>query len=108
MSALHTPAITPGLAAFQIAGTSMAPTLCDGDIVTCRLLDTPETVINGELYAVKTRHDGVFVKYARKVYNARGRVGALTLLSADPACEPFEVEMGPDARVYRVLQVVKP
>jgi signal peptidase I len=92
------------LSPFRIWGDCMTPTLQEGDLVLCARLDTPETVVNGELYAVHCEH-GYFVCRARKAYNTRGRVGALILCYDNTAHEPFDIETGPGTTIYRVVMV---
>jgi phage repressor protein C with HTH and peptisase S24 domain len=91
------------LVAFTIKGRSMEPVINDKDIVVCRAVDTISDIKDNEIYAV--RSDGkVNVKYVQKIFNARGRVTGLKLISANYFDhDPFEIEVNETTALYKVI-----
>jgi hypothetical protein len=92
-----------GLVAFTIKGRSMEPVINDRDIVVCRAIDQVTDIKDNEIYAVRT--DGkVNVKYVQKIFNSRGRITALKLISANYFDhDPFEVEVNETTALYKVI-----
>jgi phage repressor protein C with HTH and peptisase S24 domain len=91
------------LVAFTIKGRSMEPVINDKDIVVCRAVDSVTDIKDNEIYAV--RSDGkVNVKYVQKIFNARGRITGLKLISANYFDhDPFEIEVNETTALYKVI-----
>jgi phage repressor protein C with HTH and peptisase S24 domain len=76
--------------ALQVSGDSMAPTLHDGDLVICRLLEAGRwaDATNGEVYVLASQNRGLQVK---RVQNRLAQ-GYFRCLSDNPAHSPFDLE----------------
>jgi hypothetical protein len=95
-----------GLVAFQIEGNSMDPVIKHSDIVVCRSVDNLNDIRDNEIYAVRSSGN-VWVKYVQKVYNNRGRVVRLKLISANYFDhDPFEEEVNETTRLYKVVRKI--
>lgn len=95
-----------GLVAFQIEGQSMDPVIRHGDIVVCRSVDNLSDIRDNEIYAVRSSGN-VWVKYVQKVFNNRGRVTRLKLISANYFDnDPFEEEVNETTRLYKVVRKI--
>lgn len=93
-----------GLVAFPINGNSMEPVINDGDIVICRELNGLHEVKDNQIYAIRSK-GSVWVKYVQRVFNSRGRVTSLKLLSANYLeYDPFVEEVDEYSRLYRVVR----
>ena len=95
-----------GLVAFQINGNSMEPVIRHGDLVVCRPVENISDLKDNDIYAVKS--DGnVWVKYVQKVYNTRGRVTRLKLISANYFDhDPFEEDVNETTRIFKVVRKI--
>ncbi len=94
-----------GLVAFPIKGNSMEPVIYSGDIVICREVDDVRDIKDNEIYAVKSS-GSVWVKYVRRVYT-HGRLTHLRLISANYLeYDPFEEEVNPTTRLYKVISKI--
>jgi Peptidase S24-like len=91
------------LVAFTIKGRSMEPVINDRDIVVCRAIDSAADIKENEIYAV--RSDGkVNVKYVQKIFNQRGKITGLKLISANYFDhDPFEIEVNETTALYKVI-----
>ena len=91
------------LVAFTIKGRSMEPVINDKDIVVCRAIDSVTDIKDNDIYAV--RSDGkVNVKYVQKIFNQRGRITGLKLISANYFDhDPFEIEVNETTALYKVI-----
>lgn len=95
-----------GLVAFQIEGNSMDPVIKHGDIVVCRAIENLNDIRDNEIYAVRSSGN-VWVKYVQKMYNNRGRVSKLKLISANYFDnDPFEEEVNETTRLYKVVRKI--
>lgn len=95
-----------GLVAFQIEGNSMDPVIKHGDIVVCRSVENLNDIRDNEIYAVRSSGN-VWVKYVQKMYNSRGRVNRLKLISANYFDnDPFEEEVNETTRLYKVIRKI--
>jgi len=95
-----------GLVAFPINGNSMEPVILDGDIVICKQINSPREVKDNEIYAVKA-NGSLWVKYVKKLYDARGRVDHLRLISANYLeHDPFNEDVNEYTRLYKVISRV--
>jgi len=95
-----------GLVAFPINGNSMEPVILDGDIVICKQINSPREVKDNEIYAVKN-NGALWVKYVKKLYDARGRVDRLRMISANYLeHDPFDEDVNEYTRLYKVISRV--
>lgn len=95
-----------GLVAFQINGNSMEPILKNNDLVVCRFIENIADLKDNEIYAVKS-NGKVWVKYVQKITNARGRVIALKMISANYFDhDPFEEEVNESTALYKVIRKI--
>jgi hypothetical protein len=95
-----------GLVAFQIEGNSMDPVIKNNDIVVCRSLENINDIRDNEIYAVRS-NGNVWVKYVQKMYNNKGRLHRLKLISANYFDnDPFEEEVNETTRLYKVVRKI--
>ncbi|MBL7828330.1 MAG: S24 family peptidase [Saprospiraceae bacterium] len=95
-----------GLVAFQIEGNSMDPVIRNSDIVVCRSVENLNDIRDNEIYAVRS-NGNVWVKYVQKLYNNRGRIVRLKLISANYFDnDPFEEEVNETTRLYKVVRKI--
>lgn len=95
-----------GYVAFPIEGNSMEPIISNGDIVISREVSGVHDVKDNEIYAVKTR-ENVWVKYVQRIYNQRGRITHLKLLSANHLeHDPFLEEINDHVKLYKVVRKI--
>jgi len=96
----------PGLVAFQIEGNSMDPVIKHSDIVVCKSVENLNDIRDNEIYAVRS-NGNVWVKYVQKVFNNRGRITRLKMISANYFDnDPFEEEVNETTRLYKVVRKV--
>lgn len=96
----------PGLVAFQIEGNSMDPVIKHNDIVVCKSVENIADIRDNEIYAVKS-NGNVWVKYVQKLYNNRGRVTRLKMISANYFDnDPFEEDVNETTRLYKVVRKI--
>ncbi|MCB0527132.1 MAG: S24 family peptidase [Saprospiraceae bacterium] len=95
-----------GLVAFQIDGNSMDPVIRHGDIVVCKSVENLNDIRDNEIYAVRS-NGSVWVKYVQKIFNNRGRITRLKLISANYFDnDPFEEEVNETTRLYKVVRKI--
>lgn len=95
-----------GLVAFQIDGDSMDPVIKNKDIVVCKVIDSVNDIRDNEIYAVKSSGN-VWVKYVQRIYNAKGRVSRLKMISANYFDnDPFEEDVNETTRLYKVIRKI--
>ena len=95
-----------GLVAFQIEGSSMDPVIKHNDIVVCKSVENLNDIRDNEIYAVRSSGN-VWVKYVQKIYNNRGRIVRLKLISANYFDnDPFEEEVNESTRLYKVVRKI--
>ena len=93
-----------GLVAFPIEGNSMEPEIMNSDVVICREVRSIHEIKDNEIYAVKN-NGSVNVKYVQKIYNKKGRLAELKLISANHLeHDPFTVEVNELTRLYKVTR----
>ena len=91
-----------GLVAFPIEGNSMEPVINDGDLIICRELQSLHEIKENEIYAVKS-NGSLWVKYVKRIFNDRGRITGLKLISANSLeFDPFSEEVNEYTRLYKV------
>jgi len=96
----------PGLVAFQIDGNSMDPVIRNGDIVVCKSVENLNDIRDNEIYAVRSSGN-VWVKYVQKIFNNRGRIVRLKMISANYFDnDPFEEEVNETTRLYKVTRKI--
>ncbi|MBV6442138.1 MAG: S24 family peptidase [Haliscomenobacteraceae bacterium CHB4] len=96
----------PGLVAFQIEGNSMDPVIKHNDIVVCKSVENLNDIRDNEIYAVRS-NGSVWVKYVQKIFNNRGRITRLKLISANYFDnDPFEEEVNETTRLYKVVRKI--
>jgi hypothetical protein len=95
-----------GLVAFPIEGDSMEPLIQDGDVIICRQISGFHEVKDNQIYAVKN-NGSLWVKYVQRMYDSRGRVHQLKLISANYLeYDPFVEDVNEYTRLYRVIRKV--
>ena len=93
-----------GLVAFPVEGNSMEPVIADGDIVICREINGVNDIKDNEIYAIKN-NGALWVKYVQKIFNNRGRIHRLRLISANNLeFDPFEEEVNEYTRLYKIIR----
>lgn len=93
-----------GLVAFPVEGDSMNPVISDGDIVVCREVSSLNDIKDNEIYAVKS-NGALWVKHVQRIFNNRGRVQRLRLISANNLeFDPFEEEVNEYTRLYKLIR----
>jgi hypothetical protein len=96
----------PGLVAFQIEGNSMDPVIKHNDIVVCKSVENLNDIRDNEIYAVRS-NGSVWVKYVQKIYNNRGRITRLKMISANYFDhDPFEEDVNETTRLYKVVRKI--
>jgi hypothetical protein len=96
----------PGLVAFQIEGNSMDPVIKHNDIVVCKSVENLNDIRDNEIYAVRS-NGNVWVKYVQKIFNNRGRITRLKMISANYFDnDPFEEEVNETTRLYKVVRKI--
>lgn len=95
-----------GLVAFQIEGNSMEPVIKHADIVVCKSVENLSDIRDNDIYAVRS-NGNVWVKYVQKIYNNRGRIARLKMISANYFDhDPFEEEVNESTRLYKVIRKI--
>lgn len=95
-----------GLVAFQIEGNSMDPVIRHGDIVVCKSVENLNDIRDNEIYAVRSNGQ-VWVKYVQKIFNNRGRIVRLKMISANYFDnDPFEEDVNETTRLYKVVRKI--
>lgn len=95
-----------GLVAFPIKGNSMEPVILDDDIVICKEVSSLREVRDNEIYAVKN-NGSLWVKYVQKIYDRKGRIHRLKMISANYLeHDPFEEDINEYTRLYKVISRV--
>ncbi|MCP4439168.1 MAG: S24 family peptidase [Aureispira sp.] len=98
----HIPGMQGEHVAFNINGDSMSPTIANGDMVICRVLDSSEKIHENEIYAIVT-NNSVFVKRVQKVYNTKKELTKLKLISDNYLeHDPFTVSLRDVRRLLKV------
>ena len=93
-----------GLVAFPISGNSMEPVVMDNDMVICRQIAGAHEIKDNKIYAVKN-NGSLWVKYVQKMFNKKGRVVKLKLISANHLeHDPFVEEVNEHTRLYEVIR----
>ena len=91
------------LVAFTIKGRSMEPVINDRDIVVCRPIESVNDIKHNDIYAVRSEGK-VNVKYVQKIFNTRGKITGLKLISANYFdYDPFEIEVNETTALYKVI-----
>ncbi|MCF0198193.1 MAG: helix-turn-helix transcriptional regulator [Bacteroidaceae bacterium] len=97
----------PGIQAeafFPVTGSSMDPTIENGDIIGVKRLDSLERIRPNDIYLIFTTDSERMVKRIRSVDPAEAW---LTLHSDNPVYEPFLVLKSQIASVYRVICLIR-
>ena len=95
-----------GLVAFPIEGNSMEPVINDGDLIICRELQSLHEIKENEIYAVKS-NGALWVKYVKRIFNDRGRITGLKLISANSLeFDPFEEEVNAVSYTHLTLPTI--
>lgn len=93
-----------GLVAFPVDGNSMEPVISNGDILICRQISGAHEIKDNEIYAIKS-NGALWIKHVQKIQNAKGRVSALRLISANNLeFEPFEEDVNEHTRLFKVIR----
>lgn len=84
-------------------GDAMAPRICRGYLLALRRMPMDSVIINGEIYVVDTKSQGMFLR--RLVDNGNG----LTFISENPEEFPdFELPYSDVINIFRVVGVLIP
>jgi len=76
------------------------------DIVVCKSVENLNDIRDNEIYAVRS-NGSVWVKYVQKIYNNRGRITRLKMISANYFDnDPFEEEVNETTRLYKVVRKI--
>ncbi len=95
-----------GLVAFPIEGESMLPVISNGDIIICRQISGVHEVKDNEIYAVKN-NGSLWVKYLQRIFDNKGRVRQLKLISANHLeYDPFIEDVNEYTRLFRVIRKI--
>lgn len=98
----HIPGMQGEHVAFYINGDSMSPTIANGDMVICRVLETSEKIYENDIYAIVTSNS-VFVKRIQKIYNTKKELTKLKLISDNYLeHDPFTVSLRDVRRLLKV------
>lgn len=82
-------------------GDAMAPRICRGYLLALRRMPIDSTIINGEIYVVDTKSQGMFLR--RLVDNGHG----LTFIAENPQEFPdFDLEYSDVLNLFRVVGVL--
>lgn len=82
-------------------GDAMAPRICRGYLLALRRMPIDSTIINGEIYVVDTKSQGMFLR--RLVDNGHG----LTFIAENPQEFPdFDLEYSDVLNIFRVVGVL--
>lgn len=82
-------------------GDAMSPRICRGYLLALRKMPTDSTIINGEIYVVDTKSQGMFLR--RLVDNGKG----LTFISENQKDFPdFELPYNEVINIFRVVGVL--
>ncbi|MBP7273340.1 MAG: S24 family peptidase [Saprospiraceae bacterium] len=95
-----------GLVAFPVLGNSMEPVIHNDDIAICREVNGLLEVRDNEIYAVKNNGQ-LWVKYVQRMFNQKGRVTHLKLISANYLeHDPWIEEVNENTRLYKVIRKI--
>lgn len=102
---LNTGELGDCLKGFMIEGDSMNPILKHGDILLVEEIALEE-IKDDHIYVV--HDDNVYVKYIQKLYNTRGKISSLRMLSANYfEYSPFNIKVSDSTKVYTIKKIVK-
>jgi transcriptional regulator with XRE-family HTH domain len=87
---------------FQLSGNSMLP-IPDKAWVTGEFLQDWNQIVTGEAYVVLTLDDGIVFKIAENLLEQEHK---LTLISLNPAYEPFDVNVNEIKEVWRFVNYI--
>ena len=95
-----------GLVAFPIEGDSMEPIIKDGDTVVCREIAGAHEIKDNKMYAIKS-NGSLWVKYVQRVFDSKGKVRQLKLISANYLeFDPFIEDVNEHTRLYKVTRII--
>lgn len=98
----YIPGLQGEFIAFNIKGNSMSPTIADGDMVICRIMETGEPIHDNEIYAI-VQGNSVMVKRIQKIRGKNNELVKLKLISDNYLeHDPFII---PITDVRRLLKV---
>ena len=93
-----------GMVAFPIQGDSMDPIIRNGDLVVCKEIGLLGDIRDNKIYAVKT-NGSLWIKYVQRIFDDRGIVRRLKLISANHLeYDPFVEDVNEHTRLYRVIR----
>ncbi len=102
---LNFPGIDREMVGFTVSGDSMDPTFQDGDLIMAEKLETFEEINRNRYYVVQTQK-GVYLNQIAKQYNESNKLISFSLISINPAFDPFIVSTEDVRGVYRVRKKV--
>ena len=95
-----------GLVAFPVLGNSIEPVIHNDDIAICREVNGLLEVRDNEIYADKNNGQ-LWVKYVQRMFNQKGRVTHLKLISANYLeHDPWIEEVNENTRLYKVIRKI--
>jgi phage repressor protein C with HTH and peptisase S24 domain len=72
----------------------------------CKSVENLNDIRDNEIYAVRS-NGNVWVKYVQKIYNNRGRMVRMKLISANYFDnDPFEEDVNESTRLYKVVRKI--
>lgn len=93
------PGLEGNLIAFEISGDSMMPTITNGDVVVCELLERGEPVRDNQVYVVVT--DVVVAKRVQQIKSGNV-LRELRLISDNDRYQPYPVTLDEVQQIWRV------
>src|SRR5690606_22668103 len=94
------------MVAFPVSGNSMEPIILNGDMVVCREVSNIQEIRDNDIYAVKN-NGTVWIKYVQRIFNPRGQVSRLKLISANHLeHDPFIEDVNQYTRRYKVVRKI--
>ena len=97
------PMLAPGnYRAFEIVGDSMLPTP-SGSVIICEITGNIEDIKSNQTYILISRNEGIV--YKRVMKNSKSR-GKLTLVSDNPAYQPYSVNFGDILEIWKAQMVI--
>lgn len=92
------------MVSFPIKGDSMEPIIKSGDIVICKEINGPREIKDNMIYAVRN-NGAVWIKYLQRIFDNRGSVAKLKLISANHLeYDPFVEEVNEYTKLYEVIR----
>lgn len=86
----------------RVAGDSMSPKYCGGDLVACRMVNDLRFFQWGRIYVIDTRSQGIVIKRVQRSPNE----SAVTCVSENPKYDDFDVEVDDISHIALVVGAI--